>query len=105
MRVLTTQDEVDTSETGNPAFAPVAASNFSAFHSNQSKDRAKKTQTDGCDHQSPACLDVACKHQESRQSTNGMVVAPPPPPHGQWSGDLLTDLHIKDPNAICPDWA
>lgn len=61
--LLTAKNEIYTRKAGNPGFVFVCSSDFSAFHSNKSKYRTKKTQTDSCDHQTSASLDVACKHE------------------------------------------
>lgn len=59
--LLTTKNEIPTGKAGDPGFVFIVSSNFGAFHSDKGWYRTKKTQTDSCNHQSPAGLNVACE--------------------------------------------
>ena len=61
--ILTAQNEINTSNTGDLPVGSFTSSDFGAFHSKQGKCRTKETQTDGRNHQSPACVEVTCKHK------------------------------------------
>lgn len=61
--ILTTKNENNPSKTCNPGFVLVSSTDFGAFHSNKGKYGTEKTQADRGDHQTPASLDVTCKHK------------------------------------------
>lgn len=76
--ILTTKNEINTSKTSNPGFVLISSTDFGAFHSNKGKYGTEKTQTDCCNHQSPARLDVTCRHKtevnlSSWGSTNNLL--------------------------------
>ena len=63
LTVPTTKNEANTSKTGDPGFAVFGSSNFGTFHPHQGKNGTEEAQTDGRNHQSPACLDVSWKNK------------------------------------------
>ncbi len=54
----TSTNEGDSRQADDSGFGLVWTTDLSALHADQSKDRAKETETDSSDHQSPAHLDI-----------------------------------------------